>query len=318
MKISRLFSGALVAVAMMTSINVDAGSIGRSSPSISRSYSAPSPSRSYSAPSASPSSFGGIGGSGSMGVRKSEVTAPVANRVAAARAPSYTPTPSYNQSPPTPSYSAPVSPSPSVGSSFMSSFGGSFAGSMLGNAISGHSAPHYSGGVPNVQAQQNYGGGAYGVAPLVAAPSYGIGSLIGDILLFVILAAVVVGAAFLFYKGYKMIRAYYNKERGIATTQPFSPTTKFWEIQRAFAAAETLTLHGLIGPDMIDEATTDLEPSELKLSNVSHEVVLNNPREFSVHYTFSDIGLRGVETVDQVWHYELFDGTWKLNGIETV
>ena len=33
-----------------------------------------------------------------------------------------------------------------------------------------------------------------------------------------------------------------------------------------------------------------------------------------IDYTFEDDGLQ----VDQVWHYELHDGTWKLNGIETV
>ena len=33
-----------------------------------------------------------------------------------------------------------------------------------------------------------------------------------------------------------------------------------------------------------------------------------------IDYTFEDDGLQ----VDQVWHYELHDGTWKLNGIETI
>jgi len=41
---------------------------------------------------------------------------------------------------------------------------------------------------------------------------------------------------------------------------------------------------------------------------------LSNPREFSIHYTFEDDG----EKVDQVFHYELHEGAWKLNGIETV
>ena len=85
-------------------------------------------------------------------------------------------------------------------------------------------------------------------------------------------------------------------------------------IQKLFAAADVQALTALLGPDLVDEATTNLTPSTLTLNKVSHEVVLNNPREFSVHYTFDDAGV----TVDQVWHYELHDGSWKLNGIETV
>jgi len=31
-----------------------------------------------------------------------------------------------------------------------------------------------------------------------------------------------------------------------------------------------------------------------------------------------DVHMGKGATVDQVWHYELHDGAWKLNGIETV
>jgi hypothetical protein len=141
-----------------------------------------------------------------------------------------------------------------------------------------------------------------------------MGKFILDVILFAILVAVVVGIIFLFYKGFKMIREYVNKERGVGPSQPFSPTARFWEIQRAFANADVSFLRTLLGPDLVDEATNNLQPSTLALHNVSHEVRLNNPREFSVWYTFEDAG----DQVNQVWHYEKFGNEWLLNGIETV
>lgn len=327
----KLLSALLVASAMITAFPVDAGSIGRSSSSSSSgsrssysspsrsSYTAPAPSRPSVAPA--PSKPGGIGGtSGSMGVRKSEVTAPVANKVQQSRptpAPAPSTTPGYSN--PIPTYGA--APAPvyqSSGSPFLSSMGGAFAGSMLGNMM-------FSGNRGGGTTVVNNGGGTGGVAassgdgytaggPVVQAKSYGIGDFILDVILFAVLVALLVGLAFLAYKGYKMIKAYVNKERGVTGSQPFSPTAQFWVIQNAFASAEVALLKTILGPDLVDEATRDLQPSTLTLSKVSHEVVLNNAHEFSVHYTFVDDG----DTVDQVWHYELHDGIWKLNGIETV
>jgi len=354
---------AVLAIATLATVDVaSAASFGRSGGSSfsgSRSYSAPSRSYStpsYSAPKPTPSysapaptrQSSGIGGTtGSMGVRKSEVTAPVAAKVESQRAaatPSYsspsrapTPTTSPNSyTSPAPVYAAPAAPS--GGSGFLPSFAGAMGGTLLGNALFGNN--HGSGGgttvinngtpsaaapaavagaVPAVDAAgQPIAGGWAAGAPAVAAPakSYGIGSFIWDVLSFAFLLAVLAGLAFLGYKAYKMIRNYINRERGIAPTQPFAPTAKFWEIQNAFAAADVATLKTLLGPDLVDEATRGLEPSEINLSHISHEVALQNPREFSVHYKFLD----GAEDVwvDQVWHYELHDGTWKLNGIETI
>jgi hypothetical protein len=208
--------------------------------------------------------------------------------------------------------------------------GGAFAGTLLGNAISGG---HGHGGGTTVI--NNGGGGGGTVAPAVVAggPSssfdqsgpggytqvvekksnYGFWHFIIDVILFALTAVVLVGVVWLFYKGFKMIKNYINKERGIAPKQPFSPTAQFWEIQRSFAEGNVEKLKTLLGPDLVDEATHELTPSELTLSKVSHEVVLDTPREFSVHYTFND----GDLVINQVWHYELH-GTWKLNGIENV
>ena len=324
---TKFISAIVIATAMLSAFPVDAGSIGRSggssSSSSSRSsYSAPSrPSYSAPAPSRPSVAPGGIGGtSGSMGVRKSEVTAPVAAKVQAARpvaAPSPSTSPGYSN--PTPSYG--VAPQPvyqPTGSPFMSSLGGAFAGSVLGNMM--FSGNRSGGTVVNAGGGYAGGGGAVAGDPYNAggavlhAKSYGIGDFIWDVILFAILVALLVGLAFLAYKGFKMVKNYVNKERGVVPTQPFSPTHTFWEIQKAFSTADIAVLTALLGPDLVDEATRDLQPSTLTLSKVSHEVVLNNPREFSVHYTFEDDGL----TVDQVWHYEKYDTHWLLNGIETV
>jgi len=332
MKLNKIFSSIVIAGMVLGSFQSYAGSIGRSgggsSSSSSRSSSSySSPSKSYSAPApsrpaqAAPAAPGGIGGtSGSMGVRKSTVTQPVANQVQAGKpAPAAAPgAPTGGSS--TGSYSAPapVYSQPSTSGVFMGALGGSLVGNMLGNSLFGNHGGYNNGGynngngyAPNVQAQQ---GGQSGVAQVVVQKSYGVGDFIIDVILFALLVGLLVGLAFLAYKGYKMIRNYVNRERGVVQAQPFSPTAQFWMIQKLFAAADVTALTALLGPDLVDEATANLTPSTLTLNKVSHEVVLNNPREFSVHYTFDDAGV----TVDQVWHYELHDGSWKLNGIETV
>lgn len=357
---------AVLAIAALATVDVaSAASFGRSGGSSfsrstpSRSYSAPS--RSYSAPAPAPRptptysapaptrQSSGIGGTaGSMGVRKSEVTAPVAQRVETQRAattpsyssPSRAPAPTTSPSSytsPAPVYAAPAA-APS-GGGFWAPFAGAMGGTLLGNALFGNNhgsgggttvinngtpggggaaAPVAAAGAGAVPGVADAGGWAAGTPAMAAAPakSYGIGSFIWDVLSIAFLIAVLVGLAFLAYKAFKMIRNYVNRERGVAATQPFAPTAKFWEIQNAFAAGDVATLKTLLGPDLVDEATRGLEPSEINLSRISHEIALQNPREFSVHYKFFD----GNEntTVDQVWHYELHDGTWKLNGIETL
>lgn len=339
-------------VASVLATNGFAASIGRSGGSShsssshsSSSHSSSSRSSSYSAPSKpsqsvapAPSRSGGIGGTtSSVGVRKSEVTNGVRNDVAASKssssvgsaggthsspAPHYTPTPNYG-------YATPPAPQVTNGSTFMSSLGGSFAGTILGNALFGNhghgggttvinnGTPSSSAGVvstgPGVvsgnDAQFNPGG--VNVQP---KKEYGVWSFIADLFGFVIVVALLLGVAWLFYKGFQMVRAYVNKERGVSNI-PFNPTQRFWEIQKAFAAADVSALQNLLGPDVVDELTNGLTASTLTLHNVSHEVRLANNTEFSIWYKFEDDGAE----VNQVWHYEKFGGgLWKLNGIENV
>lgn len=341
MKLGKVLSTLLVAVSALAMVNADAASFGRSSSSSSSSRSSTSsysaPSRSYSAPAASPSpSRSSFASSGSMGERKTAVTAPVAaqvqsQRAGAAPAPSYSSNNSYNRgyAAPAPTYSQPVqqaAPSSGAGSAFLGGLGGGVAGSLLGNALFGNNnhgngggvaAPNY-GGVPSVPAPVAQGGFSDGVAAPVyavpAKPSYGFWSFIGDVLGFVAAIAVLGLVAFGLYKGYKFVSAYIKRERGIAPVQPFSPTAQFWTIQKAFGAADISTLNTLLGPDLVDEGTRNLSPVDINISNVSHEVVLANPREFSVHYKFVDAG----DDVDQVWHFNKYGSDWKLNGVETV
>lgn len=307
-------------------------SAGRSSSSsISRSYSAPAPSKPAPSVAPAPAKPGGIGGTtSSVGVRKSEVTNGVRNDIAqsnpnagkagsfSAPNPSYTPTPSYG-------YATPPQPSVTNGSTFMSSLGGSFVGSALGNMIFGSHG--HGGGTTVINNGTPGGSGVVASGPGTVAgdaqfnpggvtsykKEYTVWSFIGDVIGFVILLAVLAGLAWLVYKGYKFIRNYINKERGVST-QPFNPTQQFWRIQRAFAEADVIELRALLGPDVVDELTNGITASTLSLSNVSHEVRLENATELSIWYKFEDAG----EEVNQVWHYEKFGKDWKLNGIENV
>jgi hypothetical protein len=210
----------------------------------------------------------------------------------------------------------------------MSSLGGSFAGTLLGNMIAGN---HGNGGgttvINNGAAGVPNSGGVVQSGPSVSSDNqfnpggvtttykkeYTMWSFIGDAITFVILIAVLVGIAWIFYKGFQMIRGYVSKERGVSTI-PFNPTQRFWEIQKAFASADVSSLNTLLGPDVVDELTNGLTPSSLTLHNVSHEVRLSNNTEFSIWYKFEDAGAE----VNQVWHYEKFGSDWRLNGIENV
>lgn len=143
---------------------------------------------------------------------------------------------------------------------------------------------------------------------------YTVWSFIADLIGFVFVVAILLGIAWLLYKGFQLTRDYVNKERGVKNT-PFNPTQKFWEIQKAFGAAEVTALQSLLGPDIVDELTMNLQPSPITIKNVSHEVRLQNASEFSIWYKFHETD---GEEINQVWHYEKFGSDWKLNGIENV
>jgi hypothetical protein len=342
MKVSKLFVAVVACVALLGTV-AEAGSIGRSGGGGGRSSSSFSSSSSrstssYSAPSKpsvapAPSHTGGIGGTtSSVGVRKSEVTNGVKQDIAATKpapvstgstssgsyAPHYTPTPSYS------------SPAPVVvqsGGGFGSTFAGAMAGTVVGNALFGNRG--YGGGTTVIN-NGTPGGGTVQSAPSAGSVAdgqfnpggvsvqpkkeYGVWNFIADLIGFAFLLIVLVAFAWAVYTVYKLIRNYVNKERGVSNI-PFNPTQRFWEIQKAFAAADVSQLQNLLGPDIVDEMTRGLTASTLTLHNVSHEIRLANNTEFSIWYKFEDDGAE----VNQVWHYEKFGGgLWKLNGIENV
>jgi hypothetical protein len=347
MKVKHFLSAVLTASMLIATV-ADAGSIGRSGGSSggggrsSSSFSSSSSSHSsssYSAPSKpsvapAPSQAGGIGGNtASVGVRKSEVTNGVRNDIAVSKpapagvgstgsttssgsyAPHYTPTPSYS------------TPAPVVvqsGGGFGSSFMGSLGGTIVGNALFGH----HGGGTTVINNGTPGQGGVVAQGPVAdngtvtgstnyvqtqQKKEYTVWSFIADLFGFVIVVALFIGIAWIFYKGFQLVRDYVNKERGVSS-HPFNPTQRFWEIQKAFASADVTTLQKLLGPDVVDELTNGLTASTLTLHNVSHEIRLSNTTEFSIWYKFEDDGAE----VNQVWHYERFGSDWKLNGIENV
>ena len=350
MKSNKFLTLALVASFALATV-AEAGSIGRSSSSGGgrssssssssnhSSYSAPSK---PSAPSAAPAPAvkpGGIGGNtagSAVGVRKSEVTAPVANNVNAGKPGNVSPTtpsttPGYSNS--APSYG--TAPQPNYGgggfggSGFGSSFAGALGGTIVGNMLFGNHGSH-SGGTTVINNGTPSGGtvsnGAVAQGPSGGfdnGPSgsnfsqpkkeYTVWSFIADLFGFVIVVALLLGVAWLFYKGFQLVRNFINKERGVSNI-PFNPTQQFWTIQKAFASADVAQLQTLLGPDIVDELTNGLTASTVTLHNVSHEVRLANNTEFSIWYKFEDDGAE----VNQVWHYEKFGKEWKLNGIETV
>ena len=207
---------------------------------------------------------------------------------------------------------------------------GSLGGTMLGNALFGNHGGYNNAAPPVVVAGAGAGAAVVnssgevvqaGGQVVAVAPehSYGIGSFILDVLMFALLVAVLIALALLAYKGYKMLRAYIKTERGESVnvkSQPIQPTEMFWLIQDAFSKADVTELKRVLGPDLVDEVTRDIQPVSISLSNVSHQVVLSTNQEISVHYTFFDKDTD--EWVEQVWHYELHGGNWKLNGIEPV
>lgn len=349
MKLSKLLASAIIAGSLLATVSgTFAGSIGRSggsSSSHSSSSSSSSKSSFSSAPASrpspsvapAPSHSGGIGGTtSSVGVRKSEVTNGVRNDVAASKpapaagsvgstgsvasgGPSYTPTPSYSSPPP-----VVVQSGGGFGSSFMGSLGGTLVGNALfgnhgnggGTTVINNGTP--SGGSGSVQSGSNVSSNDSqfnpGGMPSAPKKEYTVWSFIADLFGFVIVVALFIGIAWIFYKGFQLVRNYVNKERGVST-QPFNPTQQFWTIQKAFATAEVTALQALLGPDVVDELTMDLQPSGLTIKNVSHEVRLANNTEFSIWYKFFETD---GEEINQVWHYEKFGKDWKLNGIENV
>lgn len=270
-----------------------------------------------------------------MGVTKPNVT----QQAIKPNSPTPTPPPTrYTQ----PSYNSPppvAPPKPMLGgtsntSTFVSSLGGALVGtaigSMLFNNNHGGTTIVNTGGAPT---NASTSAGAVGMSALPAdgsgvvgspsyqqiQPPYGVWGFIKDLIGFCVLLVLIAGIAFMIYKIIQKARQYFNKKSNVvsSTTKPtVDPTVFFWDVQRTFAAADTQRLQQLIGPDMIDQVLSDIKPSAMSIRSIdTQSVLLDNSTEYSVQYTFTD----GDDIrVNQVWHYELFDNVWKLNGIENI
>lgn len=323
-----------IAIAVVVAASpVNAASFGRSS-SVSVSRSVSTPSRSFSAPSApskpsvapsAPSKPTYFGSSGNMGVQKTIPSSPTSTSTPSQSASWSKPaTPSYTPAP-APSYSAPVPSVPSNTSTFMSSMGGSFVGSMLGNAISRpHVAPTTvvtSGGTGStivsdsgvshagVSSVSN-SGSSYGPVPSNKS-SYGVFNFMFDLIGVLILIGLIGGTIFF---ARRFIRNYRKEQKGSKMMTNDKLGEIFWKIQDAFATADANTLKSLMTYSLAREATANMEPFDLTLKNLRHEVYMNEGDSFTVKYTFDDGDTLGVV---QYWHFEFDeDGNLKLAGVQ--
>lgn len=277
-----------------------AGSFSRGGGSFSRSFSSPSPAR-------------------SIGMSRPSV-APSYSRPAAP--PSYTPPRPTT----TPSYSAPAttvthSTSGGSGGGFWSSFGGAAAGSLVGQAIGGGIG--HGGGTTVVNAGgsgavpvASTGAVVAGAAPVVVAASPGpsVASILASVLLWLILAGAIALLVWFMVRVYKAARQERMQES--PTSLPFSPVSRFLEVQRAFAAKDVAALRALLGPDLIDQTLADLpeEATTPKLTGISYTVADVSDGVVSVHFTADD--LMDNTKLDEVWHFTRVGGSWVLNGID--
>jgi hypothetical protein len=330
----------ILAATMVFSPLVEAASFGRSG-----GFSRSSSSRSFSSPSKTPStpsqntakSPGGIGGtSGSIGVKKPDITQ------AARSTPSPAPTPSYNSGyrpntvpPPSYGYSTPPAPQVSNTSTFMSSLGGSFVGSALGNMIfggnhgsSGGTTVINNGVAPAAGSAAPSASVANGMTPIdgsiqhapvtISAKKYGVMDFIIDVLMFMLLIGFLVMIAYAGKKMFDYIKNRVKTNREISNAPILNRGEMFWEVQQAFAEADLTKLNTLVGPDIMAELSrSKLEPSVVSIKQLSYETIHDTGLEKSVSYEFMD-DAAGNQVIDQVWHYELLNGSWKVVGIENV
>ena len=332
------------------------GGGGRSfSSSSSRSFSSSSSSsRSFFTPSA-PRASSGIGSVGSAGVSKPSV---VSRSPSIAPTSTYTPrsttSTTTSSTRVTVNHNYGGGYGYGGGGGFGSAFSGSFFGSVMGNMLFNHSQPVvYGGGMQagSAPVAGGYAGGdSYNGA--VIESHYGVLNFLLDAILFVLGATILVIIVWLMVKLCRRLFNMYgdNDDEVVvhstttettytpspefvhsqandmaanfaplttnSATYPFAPISKFWEIQDAYAKADVTTLHTLLGPDLVDEFTRDIQPSTVSLKGVSYVVLMDEHDQFSVEYHYYCNSTS--EFIRQVWHYEKFDGVWKLNGFETV
>ena len=211
---------------------------------------------------------------------------------------------------------------------FVSSLGGSMAGTMLGNALS---TPHTSapvvvnsgavapiGAVSTPTPAYPIGGG---VAPVFTQPQavYSthstsfFGFLFNLSLMFLWVGAMIVFCVWAWRK-YKQWQK--KEEINMELSVPFSPVGKFVEIQRAYADNNKELLREMLGYDLVHTIDEIEAVSTYSIRNISYEVVDVTPSVVSIHYKAYDFVDK--KDIDEVWHYILIGGVWKLNGVEAV
>lgn len=299
----KLFTFLLAALLAVTAY---AGSISRGGGSFSRSVSSASTAR-------------------SIGMSRPSVSKPSStSNYASTSRPSYKP--SYT--PPRPTTSPQYAPAPSYssggsGGGFLSSMAGGFTGSALGSMLfgnhgSGTTVVNNGGGgvAPAVGGAAMAGAPVAYAAPVTVSSGPTMAGLLGNILLCLFLLCLI-GALIWFVWGViKTARQRAAEVEMDPEELPFSPIAKFIAIQQAFAARDTMALHVLLGPDMVDQAVADLpdEPSEYTLANIAYHVVDVSPFTISVHFTADDKSDN--TTLNEMWHFRRIGSSWVLNGIE--
>ena len=203
--------------------------------------------------------------------------------------------------------------------------GGALVGSMVGNALTNNHGSNTTvvtggGAVPVAAAPVAAQAGApvveYAAPATVVAtaqPTTSISSSIWGFLsglIGLVLIAALIWAVVSFVRRYR-------SERAVTTSNlPFSPVSKFLEVQRAFAAKDALALRGLLGEDMYDQLMADLpnEPTESKLVGISYEVLDIDSDVISIAFKADD--LMDNTKLNETWHFVRDGKAWVLNGIE--
>ena len=314
----------LVALALLVP-QVEAASIGRS---VSR------PVVSSVKASSTTIASKGISGGGSMGVSKPDV-------MAKARVPSTVPQPSYQQNyaTPVPKVYQPLQQQQpaglgAVGGSFVGSLGGSLVGSMLGNAISRPQQPAYA---TTTSQQVPVPQQAAGVVAYQNTSSYGLFSLLSDLLLLAFLVFLI----YLAYKWYskrnkdeasklvRVVKEKYNKAEDTITSFNTSKTSltsvpeasleqfeMFTKIQTAFSTHDRVALSSMLTKAMLDQVTFEGMPSLASFKNIQAQELDNWKFAKSIRYKALDLETN--EQLDEVWHFKLENNQWMLEGIEQV
>lgn len=98
---------------------------------------------------------------------------------------------------------------------------------------------------------------------------------------------------------------------------PFSPISRFIDIQRAFAARDLQTLRVHLSDDLYDQMVADLPPegSLYTLAGISYVVEHSSRDLFSVRFKATDVS--DGTNLDETWHWTRGSaGVWELAGVE--